>query len=135
MNQICNSTYFFTWIIISLLKNNLQYLIQVAVILPKHLFYISDSTKKLEDDLKKAEEGDIESQLTVGRYFLTQANVSEKEKREEYAQKAVHWLVEASRQGNDDATEELRNCLDNETGKWKCYICIRCYNIHVVSVN
>ena len=74
-----------------------------------HVFFTEIS--KLE---KEAENGEEESQVKLGRHFLTLAD-SEVE-REVNGEKAVKWLVMASRQGNGDATDLLQKCLKNKTG-------------------
>lgn len=77
---------------------------------------IADLPSEISESLDKAKNGDVESQFKVGQYYLKLADTSDEKQRQEYGKTAIHWLVEASRQGDDNATDELRTCLDNETG-------------------
>jgi TPR repeat protein len=62
----------------------------------------------------KAESGDEESRLSLGRLYLKLADSDID--REENASKAVHWLIESSKQGSEEATEQLTKCQKTKTG-------------------
>lgn len=64
--------------------------------------------------MERAEKGEEEFQLKLGEHYLTLADSSIDE--EENSKLAIKWLVAASKQGNDDATESLKKCLENGTG-------------------
>jgi predicted secreted protein len=53
------------------------------------------------------------------KHFLTLAD-SEVE-RDVNGEKAVTWLIQASRQGNDEATKLLQKCQKTKTGKGDNY--------------
>ena len=55
----------------------------------------------------------------MGKHFLTLAD-SEVE-RDVNGEKAVTWLIQASRQGNDEATKLLQKCQKTKTGKGDNY--------------
>ena len=62
----------------------------------------------------KANEGAEESQLQLGKHYLTLSDSGVD--AETNAKLAVLWLTKASKQGNDEATNALEKCLENETG-------------------
>ena len=64
--------------------------------------------------LEKAAEGLAEFQVKVGQEYLTLADSSVN--REENGKQAVYWLSEASKQGNEEATNALKKCLQTGTG-------------------
>ncbi|VDI40517.1 wolfamin [Mytilus galloprovincialis] len=63
---------------------------------------------------KEAVNGDDESQIKLGKHFLTLAD--SEIKREINGEQAVKWFIQASRQGNDEATQLLQKCQKTKTG-------------------
>lgn len=74
------------------------------------LFFLTEIAK-LE---KEAVNGDDESQIKLGKHFLTLAD--SEIKREINGEQAVKWFIQASRQGNDEATQLLQKCQKTKTG-------------------
>ncbi|XP_045168412.2 wolframin-like [Mercenaria mercenaria] len=82
----------------------------------------SETTSKKESEaadvspewLEKAKNGEEEFQLKLGVHYLTLADSSIES--EENGKLAIHWLVAASKQGNEKATEKLKECLETKTG-------------------
>lgn len=77
--------------------------------------------EKLKADLitqytQRADGGSSKHQLALGRFYL---EVAKKTNDAGDATKAVNYLVLASRQGEVDATESLRYCIDKNFGKRK----------------
>ena len=68
---------------------------------------VSDSSRDLAELERQASEGSADHQLTLGRRLL-QTGLNDSG--------AVHWIINASRQGNDEATDLLKICLDNNQG-------------------
>ncbi|KAL3832230.1 hypothetical protein ACJMK2_023890 [Sinanodonta woodiana] len=81
---------------------------------------LKDEPKVSEEsaDLKKwregAEDGDEESQLLLGRHYLSLADSDIN--REENAKVAIDWFIRSSKQGNEDATAQLKKCIETKTG-------------------
>ncbi|KAF7998505.1 hypothetical protein HCN44_010913 [Aphidius gifuensis] len=61
------------------------------------------------------EDNHPESQLILAKRFLEETNEHDVDK-EENAKIGVHWLIKASEQGNFEATEILRKCLETGNG-------------------
>ena len=73
----------------------------------------------------KAEDGDEKSQLLLGEHYLklaaTESNSGPSGRH------AVDWLIKASRQGSEAATEHLKQCRLNGIGLYlKADLCINC---------
>lgn len=62
----------------------------------------------------KANEGNEDAQLKLGKCVLHQAEVGSN--LGENARQAVNWLIRASRKGNVEATNLLRDCLSKQLG-------------------
>ena len=62
----------------------------------------------------KANEGAEESQLKLGKHYLTLTDSGVDV--ETNSKLAILWLTKASKQGNDEATNALEKCLEDETG-------------------
>ncbi|KAL4222585.1 Wolframin [Mactra antiquata] len=79
-----------------------------------------DSTEKLPTTglspewTEKAENGEEEFQLKLGQHYLTLADSSIN--KEENGKLAINWLLAASKQGNEEATTKLKECLETGTG-------------------
>ncbi|XP_029652728.1 wolframin [Octopus sinensis] len=76
-------------------------------------------TKEMESSLdpevlKRADGGSEEDQLIVGKHFLVLAQSGVNE--EKNGTEAVKWLIMASKQGNEPATELLCHCKDTQMG-------------------
>ncbi|KAK3102572.1 hypothetical protein FSP39_012288 [Pinctada imbricata] len=69
-----------------------------------------------DEVLKLAESGDEEGQLKLGKHYLTLADTGSEDKRVENGKLGTRWLIEASRQGNEEATKKLQECLKTGTG-------------------
>jgi len=63
-----------------------------------------------------ADGGDERAQLSVGKHYLNRAQFDEDSQTN--AKLAVLFLVKSSVQGNEAATELLKDCLDKELGKY-----------------
>ncbi|OWF40023.1 wolframin-like [Mizuhopecten yessoensis] len=72
------------------------------------------SKETLQQWEAEANDDKDDSQVKLGGYLLKLADSDVD--REENSQKAIHWLVQASKQGNDDATKQLGKCLKTKTG-------------------
>ncbi|XP_050388379.1 wolframin [Patella vulgata] len=71
-----------------------------------------------EDNLKlikqEAENGSQEHQAKLGQHYLKLADSNIN--RDENLKLALNWLVKSSKQGNEEATNCLKKCVENETG-------------------
>ncbi|XP_005089602.2 wolframin isoform X2 [Aplysia californica] len=72
------------------------------------------SDEVLQSWIKEAEDGSEKHQLQLGSHYLKLAEVDIE--KEDNAASAVKWLISASRQGNEEATEKLRHCAQTELG-------------------
>lgn len=75
-------------------------------------------TIDMEQVLKDATNDSETAQLKLGVHFLKLAEC-EIEKKEN-TDKAMKWLIAASKQGNVEATQKLRHCVVNNFGKTSC---------------
>jgi len=69
----------------------------------------------LESLKDEATQGVDRAQLDLAKHYLKLADVESAS--EPNAKLAVDWLLKASRQGNEGATELLRDCLQKQIGK------------------
>ena len=68
-----------------------------------------------------AQKGSENDQVFLGAHYLKLADAGIKP--EENGKKAVDWLIKASKQGNEEATKLLQECVNKEIGKSEiCYI-------------
>ena len=65
--------------------------------------------------IQEADNGSEEHQTKLGAHFLSLADADVN--REENAAKAVQWLLQASRQGSEEATALLDKCTKTGTGE------------------
>ena len=65
-----------------------------------------------------ASNGKEDQQLLLGRYYLRLADLAEDDDSAKHAKQGVDWLVKSSKQGNEEATSLLRECLENKQGKY-----------------
>ncbi len=71
----------------------------------------------LQEWKSEAEAGVTDKQNLLGKYSLHIYEVSKTgPEATEHARTAVDWLSRASRQGDEEATELLRHCLEEEIG-------------------
>lgn len=69
---------------------------------------------ELETLITKGKGGDEEAQLKIGKHYLRLAEVEDS--AGENAKQSVTWLIKASRQGNQEATTLLNECLQKKLG-------------------
>ena len=63
---------------------------------------------------QKAGAGDPASQFEIGSHFLKLADCKKDgAEREANGKLAITWFIAASKQGNDDATEKLKDLLED----------------------
>jgi TPR repeat protein len=65
--------------------------------------------------LTQAQDGDEKAQLALGLHFFSLAESENSDGS--HARLAVEWLVKASRQGSDMATERLKDCQRRNIGR------------------
>ena len=63
-----------------------------------------------------ADAGDEQAQLSLGQYYLKIAQLDEDPQAN--AKLGVSFLIKSSKQGSEDATELLMDCLGNELGQY-----------------
>jgi len=63
-----------------------------------------------------AEAGNEQAQLSLGQHYLKLAEIGKDPQTT--AKLAVTFLIKSSKQGNEDATQLLTNCLDKELGQY-----------------
>ncbi|CAL1526465.1 unnamed protein product [Lymnaea stagnalis] len=64
--------------------------------------------------LKEAHDGSEKHQLLIGLHYLKLAELGVN--KEENANNAVTWLIAASKQGNSEANEKLKHCVETNLG-------------------
>jgi len=62
---------------------------------------------------QKAGAGDPASQFELGSHFLKLADSKDGAERDANGKLAITWFIAASKQGNDDATEKLKDLLED----------------------
>ena len=63
-----------------------------------------------------ADAGDEQAQLSLGEHYLKMAQLDEDPQPN--AKLGVSFLIKSSKQGSEDATKLLIDCLDNELGQY-----------------
>ena len=83
--------------------------------------------KQLEEWKIDADAGSEQAELLLGQHYLNRAQFDED--AQPNAKLGVSFLVKSSKQGNEDATKLLTDCLNKELGQYIyitfCYFCQR----------
>jgi len=74
----------------------------------------ADNDEQLKQWKIDAEAGDEHAQLSLGRHYLNLAQLGNDTQTN--ASLAVSFLIKSSKQGSEDATMILADCLDKELG-------------------
>jgi len=86
---------------------------------------VGDGVAEVDQQQVAADAGDEQAQLSLARHYLELAQLDSDS--EPTAKRAVSLLVKASKQGNDEATRLLADCLDKQLGRCTvlkvCHIC------------
>lgn len=77
--------------------------------------YVDEDTKIKEARIE-ADNGSEKHQAILGQYYYKKAEAGVQP--EENGKLAVDWLVKASKQGSDEATALLSECLANDIGRY-----------------
>ena len=85
-----------------------------------YISFTEDVDTFLEDTRLEAEKGSVDHQLLLGRHFIKLACANDSPGVN--GLEGVGWLAKASKNGNDEATNLLRGCLEDKIGIFvKCY--------------
>lgn len=82
--------------------------------------FAAGEVSELDALIARAKASEEEAQLELGKYYLLRAGVEDGSG--DNARQGVSWLIRASRQGNQEATTLLRDCLQKQLGKCKYFI-------------